>query len=126
MELCRSNREEDNNTEDCIKPIDPLLQLITLFSRTALTDRRCVFVCVCVHSLQMFTYSKNRFDFSRSNPLPQNSMINLPVGLLFFQHLCKLFSKLAGIHLCQFLCPHSSEMLLVSCTSKNIFLSDAF
>lgn len=51
MELCRSNRGEDNDTEDCIKPIDPLLQLITLFSRTALTDRRCVFVCIHYQSL---------------------------------------------------------------------------
>lgn len=82
MELCRSNRGEDNDTEDCIKPIDPLLQLITLFSRTALTDRRCVFVCV--HSLPKFTYSKNPLDFYGLNPLPRKSMINWPVGLLFF------------------------------------------
>lgn len=44
MELCAVNREEENDLEDGIKPIDPLLQLITLFSQSALTERRCVFI----------------------------------------------------------------------------------
>lgn len=44
MELCAVNKEEENDLEDGIKPIDPLLQLITLFSRSALTERRCVFI----------------------------------------------------------------------------------
>lgn len=43
MELCADNREEENDLEDGIKPIDPLLQLITLFSRSALTER-CVLI----------------------------------------------------------------------------------
>uniref|UniRef100_A0A3Q3W2P9 Uncharacterized protein n=1 Tax=Mola mola TaxID=94237 RepID=A0A3Q3W2P9_MOLML len=34
---------EENDIEDDITPIDPLLQLITLFSRTALMERRYVF-----------------------------------------------------------------------------------
>lgn len=40
---CAIYREDDNDAEDGIKPIDPLLQLITLFSRSALMERRCVF-----------------------------------------------------------------------------------
>lgn len=40
-DLCAVNREDDNDSEDGIKPIDPLLQLITLFSRSALMERRC-------------------------------------------------------------------------------------
>lgn len=47
MELCEGGREEENDMGDGIKPIDPLLQLITLFSRTALTEKR--YVCLCVH-----------------------------------------------------------------------------
>ncbi|XP_070696712.1 ryanodine receptor 2 [Pempheris klunzingeri] len=39
MELCGGDREEEKDVEDSAKPIDPLLQLITLFSRSALTER---------------------------------------------------------------------------------------
>lgn len=42
-DLCAVNREDDDDSEDGIKPIDPLLQLITLFSRSALMERRCAF-----------------------------------------------------------------------------------
>ncbi|XP_075894426.1 ryanodine receptor 2 [Nelusetta ayraudi] len=38
-DLCAVNREDDNDSEDGIKPIDPLLQLISLFSRSALMER---------------------------------------------------------------------------------------
>lgn len=41
MERCGGEGEEE---KDGAKPIDPLLQLITLFSRSALTERRCVCV----------------------------------------------------------------------------------
>lgn len=47
MELCGGDREEERNVKEGAKPIDPLLQLITLFSRSALTERRWVYVCVC-------------------------------------------------------------------------------
>ena len=40
MELCGGDREEEKDVEDGAKPIDPLLQLITLFSRSTLTERR--------------------------------------------------------------------------------------
>uniref|UniRef100_A0A3Q3G5A2 Ryanodine receptor 2b (cardiac) n=1 Tax=Labrus bergylta TaxID=56723 RepID=A0A3Q3G5A2_9LABR len=40
-ELCGGDREEEKDVGDGAKPIDPLLQLITLFSRSALTERRC-------------------------------------------------------------------------------------
>ncbi|XP_073337843.1 ryanodine receptor 2 [Pagrus major] len=39
MKLCGGDREEEKEVEDGAKPIDPLLQLITLFSRSALTER---------------------------------------------------------------------------------------
>ncbi|XP_041645474.1 ryanodine receptor 2 [Cheilinus undulatus] len=39
MELCGGETEEEKDVEDSAKPIDPLLQLITLFSRSALTER---------------------------------------------------------------------------------------
>ncbi|XP_041802824.1 ryanodine receptor 2-like [Chelmon rostratus] len=39
MKLCGGGREEEKDVEDNAKPIDPLLQLITLFSRSALTER---------------------------------------------------------------------------------------
>ncbi|XP_074531886.1 ryanodine receptor 2 [Halichoeres trimaculatus] len=39
MELCGGNKEEEKDVKDGAKPIDPLLQLITLFSRSALTER---------------------------------------------------------------------------------------
>ncbi|XP_068576132.1 ryanodine receptor 2 isoform X5 [Cebidichthys violaceus] len=39
MELCGGDREEKNNVEEGAKPIDPLLQLITHFSRSALMER---------------------------------------------------------------------------------------
>ncbi|XP_065815894.1 ryanodine receptor 2 [Labrus bergylta] len=39
-ELCGGDREEEKDVGDGAKPIDPLLQLITLFSRSALTERR--------------------------------------------------------------------------------------
>ncbi|KAM9345211.1 ryanodine receptor 2-like [Symphorus nematophorus] len=38
MELSGGDREEEKEVEDGTKPIDPLLQLITLFSRSALTE----------------------------------------------------------------------------------------
>nr|XP_043902413.1 ryanodine receptor 2-like [Solea senegalensis] len=38
MELCGGNRGEEKEVKECAKPIDPLLQLITLFSRSALTE----------------------------------------------------------------------------------------
>uniref|UniRef100_A0A3Q3G7S4 Ryanodine receptor 2b (cardiac) n=1 Tax=Labrus bergylta TaxID=56723 RepID=A0A3Q3G7S4_9LABR len=41
-DLAVSDREEEKDVGDGAKPIDPLLQLITLFSRSALTERRCV------------------------------------------------------------------------------------
>ncbi|XP_044070697.1 ryanodine receptor 2 isoform X3 [Siniperca chuatsi] len=40
MELCGGDRKEEKDMEDGAKPIDPLLQLITLFSRTALTQSK--------------------------------------------------------------------------------------
>ncbi|XP_067466542.1 ryanodine receptor 2 isoform X2 [Thunnus thynnus] len=40
MELCGGDREEERDVKEGAKPIDPLLQLITLFSRSALTERR--------------------------------------------------------------------------------------
>lgn len=39
-DLCAVNVQDDNDSEDIIKPIDPLLQLITLFSRSALMETR--------------------------------------------------------------------------------------
>ncbi|KAM4597636.1 ryanodine receptor 2-like, partial [Polymixia lowei] len=39
MKWSRGGREEEKEVEECAKPIDPLLQLITLFSRSALTER---------------------------------------------------------------------------------------
>uniref|UniRef100_A0A3Q3G0A9 Ryanodine receptor 2b (cardiac) n=1 Tax=Labrus bergylta TaxID=56723 RepID=A0A3Q3G0A9_9LABR len=42
VKLCGGDREEEKDVGDGAKPIDPLLQLITLFSRSALTERRCV------------------------------------------------------------------------------------
>ncbi|XP_051233720.1 ryanodine receptor 2 [Dicentrarchus labrax] len=39
MEVCGGDKEEENDVEDGAKPIDPLLQLITLFGRSALTER---------------------------------------------------------------------------------------
>ncbi|KAL7383245.1 hypothetical protein ABVT39_007231, partial [Epinephelus coioides] len=39
MELCGCEREGEKDMEEGAKPIDPLLQLITLFSRSALTER---------------------------------------------------------------------------------------
>ncbi|XP_059214929.1 ryanodine receptor 2 [Centropristis striata] len=39
MELCGGDREEEKDVEEGTKAIDPLLQLITLFSRSALTER---------------------------------------------------------------------------------------
>lgn len=39
MKLCEGDRQEEKEVEDSAKPIDPLLQLITLFSRSALTER---------------------------------------------------------------------------------------
>lgn len=48
MKLCEGDRQEEKEVEDSAKPIDPLLQLITLFSRSALTERWCVCVCVSV------------------------------------------------------------------------------
>ncbi|CAJ1067174.1 ryanodine receptor 2 [Xyrichtys novacula] len=39
MELCGGNREEEKDVGDGAKPIDPLLQLITLFSRSAVAER---------------------------------------------------------------------------------------
>ncbi|XP_062257090.1 ryanodine receptor 2 [Platichthys flesus] len=39
MELCGGDRGEERNVEEGAKPIDPLLQLITLFSRSALMER---------------------------------------------------------------------------------------
>ncbi|KAM7408499.1 hypothetical protein PAMA_002295 [Pampus argenteus] len=39
MELYRGNREEERDVNEGAKPIDPLLQLITLFSRSALTEK---------------------------------------------------------------------------------------
>uniref|UniRef100_A0A3Q3G895 Ryanodine receptor 2b (cardiac) n=1 Tax=Labrus bergylta TaxID=56723 RepID=A0A3Q3G895_9LABR len=41
VKLCGGDREEEKDVGDGAKPIDPLLQLITLFSRSALTERRC-------------------------------------------------------------------------------------
>ena len=42
--------EEEERTkkgvEECAQPIDPLQQLITLFSQSALTEGRCVPLCV--------------------------------------------------------------------------------
>ncbi|XP_034536962.1 ryanodine receptor 2 [Notolabrus celidotus] len=40
IELCGGNREEEKDVKDGAKPIDPLLQLITLFSRSALTESK--------------------------------------------------------------------------------------
>nr|XP_046257248.1 ryanodine receptor 2 isoform X2 [Scatophagus argus] len=40
MELFGGNREEEKDLEDGAKPIDPLLQLITLFSRSALMESK--------------------------------------------------------------------------------------
>ncbi|XP_022619295.1 ryanodine receptor 2-like isoform X4 [Seriola dumerili] len=39
MELCGGDRGEEKDVGEGAKPIDPLLQLITLFSRSALTER---------------------------------------------------------------------------------------
>ncbi|CAB1444212.1 unnamed protein product, partial [Pleuronectes platessa] len=39
MELCGGDRGEERDVEEGAKPIDPLLQLITLFSRSALMER---------------------------------------------------------------------------------------
>lgn len=41
------DQDEEKDLEEGAKPIDPFLQLITFFSRSALTEGRCV--CVCVH-----------------------------------------------------------------------------
>uniref|UniRef100_A0A3B4UXI4 Ryanodine receptor 2-like n=1 Tax=Seriola dumerili TaxID=41447 RepID=A0A3B4UXI4_SERDU len=42
LALCGGDRGEEKDVGEGAKPIDPLLQLITLFSRSALTERRCV------------------------------------------------------------------------------------
>lgn len=42
MELYVGGRGEEKDVKEGAKPIDPLLQLITLFSRSALTESRCV------------------------------------------------------------------------------------
>lgn len=52
-ELCGGDREEKKNVEERAKPIDPLLQLITHFSRSAQVERRCV--CVRVYC-KIFSY----------------------------------------------------------------------
>ncbi|KAM9848015.1 LOW QUALITY PROTEIN: ryanodine receptor 2-like [Aulostomus maculatus] len=39
MELCGGNRQEEQDVGEGAKPMDPLLQLITLFSRSAQTER---------------------------------------------------------------------------------------
>uniref|UniRef100_A0A671YWR5 Ryanodine receptor 2 n=1 Tax=Sparus aurata TaxID=8175 RepID=A0A671YWR5_SPAAU len=46
--------------EDSAKPIDPLLQLITLFSRSALTERWCVCVCEKEMEKQKLLYQQAR------------------------------------------------------------------
>lgn len=46
MELCEGDSEGEKDVADGAKAIDPLLQLITLFSRSALTERRCVRITV--------------------------------------------------------------------------------
>uniref|UniRef100_A0A672JJC7 Ryanodine receptor 2b (cardiac) n=1 Tax=Salarias fasciatus TaxID=181472 RepID=A0A672JJC7_SALFA len=48
LALCGGDKEEEKDVQEGAKPIDPLLQLITLFSRSALTESRCVCVRVCV------------------------------------------------------------------------------
>lgn len=65
-DLCAVNREDDNGGEDAIKPIDPLLQLITLFSQSALMERRCVFADKGLnrHNAHVFT-SKPHHQESR-------------------------------------------------------------
>ncbi|XP_071336383.1 ryanodine receptor 2 isoform X3 [Trachinotus anak] len=40
IKLCGGDRGEEKDVEDGAKPIDPLLQLITLFSRSALTESK--------------------------------------------------------------------------------------
>lgn len=56
-DLCAVNQEDDSGGEDAIKPIDPLLQLITLFSQSALMERRCVFAAedLTGHKCHVFT-----------------------------------------------------------------------
>lgn len=56
-DLCALNREDGNGGEDAIKPIDPLLQLITLFSQSALMERRFVFTAkdLIGHTSHAFT-----------------------------------------------------------------------
>uniref|UniRef100_A0A8C4H809 Ryanodine receptor 2b (cardiac) n=1 Tax=Dicentrarchus labrax TaxID=13489 RepID=A0A8C4H809_DICLA len=49
-----------NDVEDGAKPIDPLLQLITLFGRSALTERRCVCVCEKEMEKQKLLYQQAR------------------------------------------------------------------
>ncbi|KAE8280778.1 Ryanodine receptor 2 [Larimichthys crocea] len=46
MELCGGDRGEEKDEQDNAKPIDPLLQLITLFSRSALTERSLGMTCL--------------------------------------------------------------------------------
>ena len=59
MKHCGASSEEEEEDEEvdegeekgvelCAQPIDPLRQLITLFSQSALTEGRCVSLCVCV------------------------------------------------------------------------------
>lgn len=56
-DLCAVNQEDNNGGEDAMKPVDPLLQLITLFSRSALMERRCVFAAkdLIGHKSHVFT-----------------------------------------------------------------------
>ena len=42
MDLCGGDREEGKDVGEGARAIDPLLQLITLFSRSALTETRSV------------------------------------------------------------------------------------
>lgn len=42
MELCGDGRGKEKDAEKGAEAIDPLLQLITFFSRSSLTERRCV------------------------------------------------------------------------------------
>uniref|UniRef100_A0A3Q2ZUA4 Ryanodine receptor 2b (cardiac) n=1 Tax=Kryptolebias marmoratus TaxID=37003 RepID=A0A3Q2ZUA4_KRYMA len=55
------------DVEEGAKPIDPLLQLITLFSRSALTESRLVCVCYVAQTLLLFFSGKTRCPEKREN-----------------------------------------------------------
>ncbi|MFT7807285.1 ryanodine receptor 2 isoform X1 [Arapaima gigas] len=52
-DLAKPGEEETSEEDEGVKRIDPLHQLIQLFSRTALTEKWCVCVCVCVCEKEM-------------------------------------------------------------------------